>query len=134
LSAPWHAPVVTSTDNSGAIFVFSLDNFQVATFTGAFEVDDFEYNWGVSPYCQGADNDGFDAGADARLTAASFDPLAPENVEDFEGYWQNNQMHDADGFNPGADARLTAATFDAAPFVPGENYEDFEESWTSTLP
>jgi len=130
----WHSPSPAGVDNAASVFVFQAGNHVAAIFSDGGNEEDFESDWGLSPYNQAADLNGFNAGADARLTAASFDaPAAPEAVEDFEEYWQNNETYDSNGFNAnGAEPNLTAALFlSGMVYV---EYEDFEGVWTTTLP
>lgn len=132
----WYSPGgVPGLDNAAAVFEFVSGNHQVAVFDGGSDEEDFESGWGSSPYNQGYDPDGFDVAADARLTAASFDTLAPESVEDFEEYWQSNQTYDSDGFAMnGVEANLSAARFSVGGFPLVQPYENFESDWTTTLP
>lgn len=128
----WKAPVTPSTPpfNETSLFVFSVDTFSVATFSDADELDDFEDNWGNSPYNQTWVSDGADAG----LTTGLFDYHGGvglmESVEDFEEHWKDNEDYDSDGFAMnGAEPGLVGCLFS------GYTYEAFDgSSWTTTFP
>lgn len=130
----WYSPGgVPGLDNAAALFTFVPLNHQVAVFSDGGDEEDFENDWGVSPFNQNYDPNGFNTGADARLTAAAFD-AGGENYEDFEESWQSNETYDADGFNAnGAEPKLTAALF--LDGLGGTTaYETFNAGWTTTLP
>lgn len=126
----WHSPQLAGADNAASVFVFVTANHVAALFADGADEENFENGWGISPFNEGYDPNGFDAAPDPRLTAAAFDPLSLENVEDFEEYWQSNQTYDTDGFAMnGAEPNLTAAVF-----LSGFTYDGFEAGWTTTLP
>jgi hypothetical protein len=74
----------SSPCNQSSKYAWEAGSFTRGLFdTGTDDEEDFENAWGVSPYNQAAVY-AFDG---ANFTIASFDPLGPENVEDFEDGW-----------------------------------------------
>jgi hypothetical protein len=123
----WKSPETPNVAprNQASIFVFDPYSFPAALFdSGVEEFEDFEETWGSSPYNQMYEME-YDAG---NFSAASFDSSSPENVEDFEEEWMNNEDFEIQFSYPGVSKTL--AQFDSG----AEQYEDFEEGWTTTLP
>jgi len=115
----WREPVDTApvAYNHQSSFTFDLSNFSGTD-------DDFETNWGNSPYNQSSVTDL----AGATTSAASF---AGDAYEDYEADWGVTP------YNQGAIDDYAGGTFDTADFyiVLGTlPYDSFENLWIEALP
>lgn len=131
----WKAPQAYPGDgifNQASAFEFSIYNFLAAAFdTGgtAEDHEDFEEDWGLSPYNQSSQwqYDG------ANFYNATFDAGSPEGREDFEEEWQDNENATSSFEPPGAGNLSVALQF--WPYI-ATGYDAFDgpPSWTTVLP
>jgi hypothetical protein len=103
---------------------FDISNFDVAEFDITPEdQEDYEEDWGVSPYNQGAIDD-YTSGTFSR---GMFDGSA-DNDEDYENNWGISP------YNQDSETVYSAGNFTAAVFPGPDTFEDFEGGWTEALP
>ena len=109
--------------NHGSISEFQTPNLAQAEFAGTIQPEDFESDWQNNENHQ-------DMFSPTDLTTATFDPVVVQNFEDFEEYWKSNQAGDATHFPPPYEAG-TAGAIRSGNWTGGDNFEDFEGTWSS---
>ena len=127
----WKIPAVPSDTykNDASLFAFNPDWFTVALFDTVDDpVEDFEEDWGLTPFCQAAIFT-YASGTFVRCPITALFILFGYNIEGFESWWQSNELaaYVFGGVN------LCYFTDNLSPPINYYIAETFDY-WTTTLP